>query len=202
MVRKAFNFVFVAATAVTIYFALYAEESILFLAGEAFLPATAPMIILMPTVLLIGLSNITGFQVLTPVGQEVKVVYSVTAGAVLDFAFNLVLIPNFGAAGAAFATLMAEVLVLVVQCVYLRDQIGGMLKGIQFWKIITAAVFAAGAGIVIHIFTDFGVFLTLVVSAIAFFGVYGIVLLVLKEKIIMEIMQSVAGLFNKMRSQR
>lgn len=139
---------------------------------------------------------------LTPVGQEVKVVYSVTAGAVLDFAFNLVLIPNFGAAGAAFATLMAEVLVLVVQCVYLRDQIGGMLKGIQFWKIITAAVFAAGAGIVIHIFTDFGVFLTLVVSAIAFFGVYGIVLLVLKEKIIMEIMQSVAGLFNKMRSQR
>lgn len=202
MVRKAFNFVFVAATAVTIYFALCAKESILFLAGEAFLPATAPMIVLMPTVLLIGLSNITGFQVLTPVGQEVKVVYSVTAGAVLDFAFNLVLIPKFGAAGAAFATLMAEALVLIIQCVYLRDQIGGMLKGIQFWKIILASVLATGAGIAVRAFTNLGVFLTLVASAIAFFGVYGIVLLVLREKFIMEIMQSVLGLFDKRRSQR
>ena len=202
MVRKAFNFVFVVATAVTIYFTLYSEESILFLAGEAFLPATASMIVLMPTVLLIGLSNITGMQVLTPVGQEAKVVYSVTAGAVLDFVFNLVLIPKFGAAGAAFATLMAEALVLIIQCVYLRNQIGGMLKGIQFWKIILASAFATGAGMLIHRFTDFGVFLTLVVSAIAFFGVYGIVLLVLREKFVMEIMQSVLGLFDKMRSQR
>lgn len=202
MVRKAFNFVFVVATAVTIYFALYAKESILFLAGEAFLPATAPMIILMPTVLLIGLSNITGFQVLTPVGLEVKVVYSVTAGAVLDFVFNLVLIPKFGAAGAAFATLMAEVLVLIIQCVYLRDQIGRMLKGIQFLKIILASVLATGAGVLVHMFTDLGVFLTLAASAIAFFGIYGIVLLVLREKFVMEIMQSVLGLFDKMRSQR
>lgn len=199
MVRKAFNFVFVAATAVTIYFSLYAKESILFLAGEAFLPATAPMIILMPTVLLIGLSNITGFQVLTPVGLEVKVVYSVTAGAVLDFVFNLVLIPKFGAAGAAFATLMAEALVLIVQCVYLRDQIGGMLRGIQFWKIILASVLAAGAGIAVRAFTDLGVFLTLVVSAIAFFGIYGIILMILREKFIVEILKSAFGLLNKFR---
>lgn len=65
MVSKAFNFVFIAATSVTVYFMLYAEESILFLAGEAgksFLPAVGPMLILMPTVLLIGLSNILGFR--------------------------------------------------------------------------------------------------------------------------------------------
>ena len=122
--------------------------------------------------------------------------------AVLDFLFNLVLIPKFGAAGAAFATLMAEALVLIVQGVYLRDQIGGMLKGIQFWKIVLASVLATGAGILIRMFTSFGTFLTLVVSAIAFFGGYGIVLLVLREKFVREIMGSVFGLISRIRSQR
>ena len=80
-----------------VYFILYAKESILCLAGESFLPATASMIILMPTVLFIGLSNITGIQILTPLGRENHVVCSVTAGAILDFLLNLILIPKFGA---------------------------------------------------------------------------------------------------------
>ena len=83
LVAKAFSFVLIVATAVSIYFTLYAKESILLLAGKDFLPSVGPMVILMPTVLLIGLSNITGIQILTPRGEEIKVVYSVTAGAVL-----------------------------------------------------------------------------------------------------------------------
>ena len=38
MVGKAFRFVFVAASAVTVYFSIFARESILLLSGEAFLP--------------------------------------------------------------------------------------------------------------------------------------------------------------------
>ena len=64
MVGKAFRFVFVAASAVTVYFSIFARESILLLSGEAFLPSVEPMMILMPTVLLIGLSNVTGIQIL------------------------------------------------------------------------------------------------------------------------------------------
>ena len=88
MVTKAFQFVLVVSIPMTVYFIIYVKESILFLAGESFLPATAAMIILMPTLILIGLSNITGIQILTPLGRESNVVCSVAAGAVLDFVLN------------------------------------------------------------------------------------------------------------------
>lgn len=101
MVGKAFRFVFVAASAVTVYFSIFARESILLLSGEAFLPAVGPMMILMPTVLLIGLSNVTGIQILTPNGREREVMYSIWGGAILDFVLNLIVIPKFSANGAA-----------------------------------------------------------------------------------------------------
>lgn len=189
MVGKAFYFVFLTATSLTVYFMLYAEESILLLAGEEFLPAVVPMIILMPTVLFIGLSNITGIQVLTPLGKEKLVVYSVAAGAVLDFLFNLLWIPRLGAAGAATSTLMAEILVLVIQCIFIRKDLPEMLKGIQFYKILAAIILAVAAGILIKQMTDFGVFVTLCISAIVFYGVYGLVLLLLKDRFIMEIVK-------------
>lgn len=202
MVSKAFNFVFIAATSVTVYFMLYAEESILFLAGEAgksFLPAVGPMLILMPTVLLIGLSNITGIQVLTPIGEEQKVVSSVAAGAVLDFIFNLVLIPKFGAVGAAISTLMAEVLVLVVQCCFLQDQLAGMLKGIQFWKLAAGIIAASAAGITAQMYTGLEGFWLLFVSALFFFGIYGMVLLILREDFVMSILDSMMALLREKR---
>ena len=70
------------------------------LSGEAFLPAVGPMMILMPTVLLIGLSNVTGIQILTPNGREREVMYSIWGGAILDFVLNLIVIPKFSANGS------------------------------------------------------------------------------------------------------
>lgn len=197
MVVKAFNFVFVAAASVSIYFAIYSRESILFLAGEAFLPAVLPMIILLPTTLMIGLSNVTGIQILTPLGEEKKVVYSVAAGALLDFVLNLVLIPKYGATGAAISTLLAEILVVIVQGYYLWDNLAGMFREIQFWKIGAALGAASAVGALIKYATDFGVFLTLCMSAVLFFGVYGAVLLLLKEPFAWEIVDTLWGFVRK-----
>lgn len=197
LVAKAFSFVLIVATAVSIYFTLYAKESILLLAGKDFLPAVGPMVILMPTVLLIGLSNITGIQILTPRGEEIKVVYSVTAGAVLDFVFNLILIPKFGADGAAFSTLMAEVLVLAIQGFGLHKELKGIVKEIQVWKIILGLAGATAAGYFAGALTNLGVFFTLCVSALFFFGTYGIILLMLRETFVTSTLESCLRLVKK-----
>lgn len=138
MVGKAFRFVFVAASAVTVYFSIFARESILLLSGEAFLPAVGPMMILMPTVLLIGLSNVTGIQILTPNGREREVMYSIWGGAILDFVLNLIVIPKFSANGAALSTLLAEGMVLLLQCWFLRDVLWSYIRQVQCWKIVIA----------------------------------------------------------------
>ena len=138
MIGKAVNFVVIAGLPLTVYFMLYADESILFLAGEGYEGSVLPMIVLMPTVLLIGLSNITGIQILTPQNLEQKVLNSIVAGAVIDFVLNLVLIPRFASTGAGLATLAAEAAVLVIQCVYLRNIIGQIVREVSLGKILLA----------------------------------------------------------------
>lgn len=190
MVGKAFRFVFVAASAVTVYFSIFARESILLLSGEAFLPAVGPMMILMPTVLLIGLSNVTGIQILTPNGREREVMYSIWGGAILDFVLNLIVIPKFSANGAALSTLLAEGMVLLLQCWFLRDVLWSYIRQVQCWKIVIALVVASVMTIPVKIWIDSGVFVTLLVSAIVFFGGYAVVLLLLKEPFVSEILNS------------
>lgn len=199
MVSKAFNFVFIAATGVMVYFMIFTREMILFLAGKEFLPSVTPMCILMPTVLLIGLSNITGIQVLIPLGEENKVVFSVTAGAVLDFLLNMVLIPRYGASGAAMATLLAEVLVLIVQCVYLRKELPSMLKSVQYWKICAGLGVSVVIARLITMINSMNLFWILCISTVLFFGTYGMILLVLKERFVTEILQSGIGRYIRRR---
>lgn len=190
MVGKAFRFVFVAASAVTVYFSIFARESILLLSGEAFLPAVGPMMILMPTVLLIGLSNVTGIQILTPNGREREVMYSIWGGAILDFVLNLIVIPKFSANGAALSTLLAEGMVLLLQSWFLRDVLWSYIRQVQCWKIVIALAVASVMTIPVKIWIDSGVFVTLLVSAIVFFGGYAVVLLFLKEPFVSEILNS------------
>ena len=190
MVGKAFRFVFVAASAGTVYFSIFARESILLLSGEAFLPAVGPMMILMPTVLLIGLSNVTGIQILTPNGREREVMYSIWGGAILDFVLNLIVIPKFSANGAALSTLLAEGMVLLLQCWFLRDVLWSYIRQVQCWKIVIALAVASVMTIPVKIWIDSGVFVTLLVSAIVFFGGYAVVLLLLKEPFVSEILNS------------
>lgn len=189
MIGKAVNFVVIAGLPLTVYFMLYADESILFLAGEGYEGSVLPMIVLMPTVLLIGLSNITGIQILTPQNLEQKVLNSIVAGAAIDFVLNLVLIPRFASTGAGLATLAAEAAVLVIQCMYLRNIIGQIVREVSLGKILLASALSCAAGIFVKVTVDLGAFLTLAISACVFFGVYGLVLLVTKEKFVWEIIR-------------
>lgn len=202
-VTKAFRFVMVAATGLMVFFILFARESILLLSGDEFLPAVLPMQLLMVTLLLIGLSNITGIQILTPMGQEQKVLISIVAGAVVDFVLNLALIPRYSSSGAAFATVMAEVVVLAVQCIYMRDMLKNLVKNISFIKIIFAVICAGTGSVLVKGLVHFPtvtfiqLFFGLAVDAIVFFGIYVGMLLVTKEPMAWEIMHTGLDMVHK-----
>lgn len=200
MIGKAVNFVVIAGLPLMIYFMLYARESIQFLAGEGYEGAIFPMIILMPTVLLIGLSNITGIQILTPQNLEQQVLNSIVCGAVVDFLLNLVLIPKMASSGAALATTVAELVVLIVQCIYLRKMLKDIIRNVSGMKIGLAMILGTIAGIAVKMLLnltgtgwslEIQAFLMLAVSACVFFGVYGVALLVTKEEFVWELLESV-----------
>ena len=190
MTSKACNFVMILGMSVTVYFFMFAKESILFLAGPDFEGAIAPMKILMPTVLLIGLSNVTGIQVLTPTGRETKVLYSIIAGAVTDFILNLLLIPAYAADGASVATTIAEMIVLAVQCYFLKDEFKMIISDISFKKIFIAMCLSTVAAKAVSLIGFGSLFMTLATTSVAFFLVDFMCLIVMKEKFVMEIIDS------------
>ena len=184
--RKALNFTVLIALPVVIYFIIYAKESIHLLSSEAFDGATLPMQIIMPTVLLIGLTNVLGIQILVPLGKEKLVFISVLVGAVVDFVVNLICIPGFSVAGAAFGTLIAEAAVLLVQLFMMRSQIKGLFSDICPFKVSIATGLAAVASSGIKLL-GLGNFSSLLLSVCIFIVVYTICLFVMKEPLFREL---------------
>ena len=206
IIGKAVEFVVVAGVPLTIYFMLYAKESILFLAGEGYNGAILPMILLMPTILLIGLSNITGIQILTPQNQEQKVLNSIICGAVVDFILNLILIPRMASSGAALATTIAEFVVLSVQCVYLKDILKDIVSGVEWVKVGAAIISGTIVSIAVKMIMDLSgtdwsmeiqSFVVLVVSAGIFFGVYGVTLVIVRESLVWDIAGNILNKYVK-----
>lgn len=129
LVSRAMSFMLLFSVPVVLFAQVWSAQILMVIAGPDYLPACAAMNLLMPTLLFIGLSNITGIQILVPTGREKMTLISVSAGAVLDLVLNLLLIGPFGAAGAAAGTLSAEILVLVLQVHDLRDLMTRIVPG-------------------------------------------------------------------------
>lgn len=194
LARTAAAFELLTAGALALFFILYAEPTVYLVSGRLFERSILPMQIIMPTLLLIGLSNITGIQIMIPMGMEKYVLYSEIAGAAVNLAANSMLIPKFGASGAAVGTLLAETLVLLVQLWVLRAHLGRLFGGIQTGKMLAAAAIAAAAGIFVLHGTE-GSLLRLLLGGCAYFGLYAIVLAVCRETTFGYCMGKVIGLW-------
>lgn len=183
--KKAIKFVLLAATSMMIYFMIFAREGILFLSGDAYEGAIIPMIIVMPTLLFIGLTNIMGIQMLVPMRKENAVMISTFAGAIVDLILNAIFIPFLGSVGAAIGTLVAEFVVLIVQMMYLKDNIKYLYSKQEYFKLVVALLFATIGAILVKVSVS-AIFIKLVISAIIFFGIYMLLLYMMKEKIVTE----------------
>lgn len=198
MIAKAVNFVLLLSLPLTVYFIFYAKESILLLSGSKYIGATLPMCIIMPTIIMVGLSNVFGIQILVPTNREHKVVISVIIGAAVNLILNVICIPKYAASGAAIGTLTAEIVVTIVQMIFLKELLWEM-KGSIHWRQIGAAMLVSTGVIwIVRNYTAFdSVFITLLVSAGIYFGVYGTVLLIVREPFVMDIVGQVIGRIRK-----
>ena len=183
--RKSMSFSALLSVPLAVFFILYAEQAVAFLAGSSYAPAVIPMQLIMPSLCMIAMSYPLGIQILVPLGKEKIVLYSEIAGAIVNILVNLLLIPRFGAAGAAVSNVCAEATVLMVQFSVVRKEVRSVLGEICWWKVIAAVV--VGIGLTVWLKSlELNVFWMLMLSGASFFAVYGIVLALLKERMLAE----------------
>ena len=183
IISDSFNFVFLLGCPLVIYFILYSYEGILFLSGNSYINAVMPMQIVMPTVLIIGLTNIMGIQIMVPLGLERKVLFSVIGGASVNLFINALLIPKYSSVGAAIGTLIAEIIVWIIQFAYLEKDYKIIYKNVSFLKI-NIALIVSGLFAVLIKFVSLNNFIKLLIASSVFFSVYLIVLVVLREEMV------------------
>lgn len=194
--KKAIDFVFLVATPLMLYFMFFAKEGIFFLSGNTYGGAIVPMQIIMPTLFFIGLTNIMGMQILVPLGKEKIVLYSEIIGAAADLLINYFLIPRYASVGAAIGTLVAEIVVWIVQYIYLRNQIKDAYRNVRYGILVVALLLGSVASLwVKKIFS--GSFIILLISAVLFYGIYFTVLMLAKEPLIYQIEGSLIEKFRK-----
>lgn len=197
--QKAMSFVMLVAIPFVVYFTIYAEECIVLLSGEEFTGAIMPMQVIMPTLLFIGITNILGIQIMVPLGKENQVLYSTICGAIADLILNAIFIPQYGAIGAAIGTLVAEFVVLVYQVIVMKSVIKQVFGGVKYIVVIISVILATICCIWVKQL-QIGIFLTLLISAIIFFGVYLVGLLLGKEKAVIDIFKMVLDKVKKKKA--
>lgn len=91
--------------------------------GPGYEPCVEVMMVLAWVVPLICATNVIGAQYLLPLYRDNHYTISVCIGAVTNIVLCLILIPSAGALGAAIGTVVAELVVLVIQVWFVRGEL-------------------------------------------------------------------------------
>lgn len=109
LVQKSYDFTIAVSLPLMTILIITAPLIVRLLCGPEFAPAVFSSQLVAPVILMVGISNVMGIQVLYPKGRINIVIASCLIGAVTDLILNVCLIPIFSYEGTAAAYLGAEV---------------------------------------------------------------------------------------------
>jgi len=187
--KKSVSLILLLQLPLMLFCLIFADRLVFIIGGEKYLPAVTAFRITLLSLLPIGLSNIMGTQVLIPAGFEKKLLFAELAAAGLNFVLNLLFIPRFSIEGAAFTTVLAEILVWLVVQKQIHRHIGIRLFELRSLLLIalsaavsSALLYAAALRFPFSGGTFLAVFLQTALFAVAFGVIYLGCLLLLGER--------------------
>lgn len=109
--------------------------------GNGYNKVVNNLIILSPIIIIVGISNVIGVQYLLPTGKQRQYTCSVIMGTVVNFLLNIVAIPLLLSAGAALASIVAELSVTIFQLIMVRKEFNfGYVLNKNYKYIISSAI--------------------------------------------------------------
>ena len=200
-IKRSVSIIFMISIPLTFFFIIEAYDCILLLGGRDYAEATLCMKIIMPILLISSFSNITGNQVLIPLGKYACFMKAVVAGAVVNLLLNSFMIPYYGANGAAIATLFAEITQMAIQFVYSRKYIIPSINKITILKIVISTLCGIIALLFIRRLFNFNAFINLAFFSVCYFSVYMLGLVIMKENTFKELLGEILALMLKKQSE-
>lgn len=107
-INQSFDVILSLAIPISIGGVMMAPQIVRILAGGGYEGAIIPMQIIMPVIILTGISQICIMQVLIPMKKDNAVLFASVIGAIVGVAANIVLVGKAGAIGSALVLLLSE----------------------------------------------------------------------------------------------
>lgn len=176
--------------ALPIMFGVYflSKQIIIIMFGEKFIPAISTLQILSPLIFVLSIGNLFGTQVLIPLGKEKKLLISVIAGSIINFVLNLILIPIYKQNGAAFATVIAEGVIMIIQVYFAKKLVKIDIKFNEILNLIITNMLMIICLIVINI-SIYNMIINIILSVVVGGGAYIASNLLFKNEILIEIIK-------------
>lgn len=191
LIQKSYDFTIAISLPLTCGLLFAAPYIIKVLCGHEFMPATLASQIIAPIILMVGISNVMGIQVLYPKGKIKTVIHCCLIGAIVDLILNICLIPAFSYNGTAVAYLSAEVATTVSMYIIAKKDIP-----IRFFKkchvdYLIGSFLMAAALLTIPSLGNFSSITTLTIQVITGTLLYFIYLIIRKDNFVMQVISKV-----------
>ncbi len=172
-----------------IYGLINSYNIILFISGKDYIFATSTLQVLMLCLLLLIMTNLFGNQLLIPLGMEKRFTKSVFFGLIINLILNLLLIPKYGSYGAAFGTLITELWNMIYMAIGVKEYAHYILSNSNIIKYLVALIISACINFILSVLlANVNVILYLLITGSSFIFAYYLILLILKEKNIVNIL--------------
>ena len=192
--KKSYNFVWLLGFPLMMGLIATASTIVPWFLGGEFKQSISLIMIGSLLIMAIGLNNVSGVQYLISVKKQNLFTKSVVIAAIFNFLLNLILIPKFGAFGAIISSVLAEILIIIVQAIDIRNDFDvriiykGSLKYIIGSIIMFIPVYMIGLYMEPRIITT-------LIQVIVGLVIYGIYLLVIKDEFTINFINSILKRF-------
>lgn len=149
---KSFSAVWFLSSSISFGLAAVATNLVPWFFGPGFEKVSTLLIVFSVIIFPIGLHGVIGSQYLVAIKKQSVYTVSIFVGAAVNFSLNLYVIPKYQAAGAAVASVLAEVIIFLIQMFYvslclktitIRMIFGGSVKYVCSGAIMFAVVYFA-----------------------------------------------------------
>ena len=152
--------------------------------GDGYEPVSFMIKVMSPIIIIIGISNCLGSLYYSPSGRRAQSAKYIIIGSITNLIMNLCMIPMFGANGAIVSSLTAE---LIITILYITNS-GEYFKTIylvkySYKRVIAGGLMVIGVRVVSKHMLD-NDFVKLLVEIFVGIMIYGICLLVMKDKLL------------------
>ena len=137
LIKNSFSIVYSFCIPLIFFTIIMASDIIYVIAGEEYEQAIIPMMIIMPAVFMVGLSQILAVQIITPLKKDKILLLASILGAVSGISLNILLVSQLQSIGTAITLLCSETIVTIVYLVYV---LYNRIVAISFWAILRSVL--------------------------------------------------------------